>query len=107
MNKLVLGAAIFSLSMLANAQTADVTVTTTKEVADTEVINITADKSSVAIGKTDCIKDTGTRIKRSKDKNGCNGLPGNSYEREDLDRTGANTAGEALERLDPSIRISR
>jgi hypothetical protein len=107
MNKLILGAAIFSLSMLANANGADVTVTTTKEVADTADVNITADKSSIAIGKTDCIKETGTRIKRSKDKNGCNGLPGTSYEREDIDRTGAISAGEALERLDPSIQIRR
>ncbi len=102
MNKFILGAAIFSLSMVANANTADITVT-----ASSEQVNITADKSDVAISKSDCIKETGTRIKRAKDKKGCNGLPGNSYDRDDIERTGANTAGEALERLDPSIRISR
>ena len=102
MNKLILGAAIFSLSMFANANSADITVS-----ASSEQVNITADKSNVAIAKSDCIKETGTRIKRAKDKQGCNGLPGNSYDRDDIERTGANTVGEALERLDPSIRISR
>ena len=102
MNKLILGAAVFSLSMFANANSADVTVT-----ASSEQVTITADKSDVALAKSDCIKETGTRIKASKDKKGCNGLPGNSYDRDDLERTGTNTAGEALERLDPSIRISR
>ena len=107
MNKLILAAAIFSLSMLANAHSVDVTVSTSTEVAANEEVNITADKSNVVIGKTDCIKDTGTRIKRSSDKKSCNGLPGRSYDKDDIDRTGALSVGEALERLDPSIRISR
>lgn len=102
MYKLVFAAAIFSLSMFANATSADVTVT-----ASSEDVNITADKSGAALAKSDCIKETGTRIKAAKDEKGCNGLPGNSYDRDDLERTGANTAGEALERLDPSIRITR
>lgn len=103
MNKLILGAAIFSLSMFANANSADVTVTTSAA----EEVTITADKSDAALAKSDCIKETGTRIKRAKDKRGCNGLPGNSYDRDDIERTGAITVGEALEQLDPSIRISR
>jgi len=108
MNKLILGAAIFSLSMLANAQSASVSVSTTKaDASATEVVNITADKTEVADTKTRCITETGSRIKsKAKDKNGCNGAPGRSYDRDDLDSTGALTAGEALERLDPSVRIS-
>ena len=102
MYKLILAAAIFSLSTLANATSADVTVT-----ASSEQVYITADKSDVALSKSDCIKETGTRIKAGKDKKGCNGLAGRSYDKDDIDRTGANTAGEALERLDPSIRITR
>lgn len=102
MYKLILGAAIFSMSMFANAGGADVSVT-----ASSDQVNITADKSDIAIAKSDCIKETGTRIKVAKDKKGCNGLAGNSYDRDDIDRTGAITTGEALERLDPSIRISR
>jgi len=106
MNKLILGAAIFSLAALANAQSVDVTATATKDVAATEQVSISADKSDVTIAKTNCITQTGSRIK-STDKKGCNGKPGRSYDKDDIDRTGALTVGEALERLDPSIRISR
>ena len=107
MNKLILAAAIFSMAGLANAHSVDVTVTTIKDAAATEEINITADKVVEVAAKTNCVTETGSRIKRAKDKNGCNGLPGSSYDKDDIDRTGANTIGEALERLDPSIRISR
>jgi hypothetical protein len=106
MNKLILGAAIFSLSMLANAQSAGVTVTTAKDTPATEEVNITADKAEVSKVKSNCISTTGSRLK-AKDKRGCNGEPGRSYDKEDLDRTGALTVGEALERLDPSIQIRR
>ncbi|MGH8109536.1 MAG: hypothetical protein ACREO1_12580 [Arenimonas sp.] len=108
MFKLILGAAIFSMATLATAQNVDVKVTaTTKEAVATENINIRANMSGVAsFYKPRCITDTGTRIKhRAKDKNGCNGLAGNSYDRDDLDRTGALTVGEALMHLDPSISI--
>ena len=106
MNKLMLGAAIFGFSMLANAQTASVSVSATKDQAsESEVVNISADKSKVQVAKTNCITETGSRIKH-KDKKGCNGLPGQSYDRDDLSTTGASNIGEALEMLDPSIRIS-
>jgi len=107
MNKLILSAAIFSVSLFANAQGVDVAVNVKADAAVSEEVNITADKSSLSIGKTDCIKETGSRIKRAKDKKGCNGLAGNSYEREDIERTGTTNVGEALERLNPSIRITR
>lgn len=104
--RLILGTAIFSMATLANAQGADATAVTTKEVAATEDININADKSDVASAKTNCVTETGSRI-RHKDKKGCNGLPGRSYDKEDIDRTGANSIGEALQMLDPSIQIRR
>ena len=118
MNKLILGAAIFSLSMLANAQNASATVTAsaaepekTVEAAEIEDIQIHSGVTIIKDGKTGCIRETGTRIKsrvnKARDKNGYNGLAGRSYDKDDLDRTGAMTTGEALERLDPSIRISR
>ena len=107
MNKLILGAVIFSLSMLANAQSVDATVTTTKDATASQEVNISADKSAVVIANTGCITQTGTRIKSKKDKKDCNGLPGRSYDRDDIDRSGATTVGEALERLDPSIQIHR
>jgi hypothetical protein len=106
MKKLVLGAAIFSLSLLANAQTADVTVTAGKEVPASEEVNITADKKVVVV-RADCVRETGSRIKSKKDKKGCNGLPGRSYGKDELDSTGEINVSDALGRLDPSIQIRR
>jgi hypothetical protein len=48
-----------------------------------------------------CVRQTGTRIHRRS----C--LPGRSYDRQDIDRSGANTVADALRRLDPSVRIHR
>lgn len=110
MNKLILAAAIFSVSMLANAQGADVATTAAAEpekAAEVENIQIHSGMVIVKDEKSGCVKHTGTRLNKSRDKNGCNGEPGRSYSKDDLDSTGANSVGEALERLDPSIRISR
>lgn len=46
-----------------------------------------------------CVRRTGTRIVSQRL---C--LPGRAYTREDIRRSGALTVGEALRRLDPSIR---
>ena len=107
MYKVILSAAIFSLSTLAYAHNVDATVSASKEGAASEEVNISADKAEAVLVKTNCIRETGTRIKRAKDKKDCNGLPGRSYDKDDIDRTGALSIGEALERLDPSVRISR
>ena len=116
MNKFILGAAVFSLSMLANAQTVAVDASVSQaepvvtseagKTTEAESIQIRSGTTLVKAEKTGCITTTGSRIK-SRNKNGCNGEPGRSYDKEDLDRTGAISVGEALERLDPSIRISR
>lgn len=108
MNKLILGAAIFSMATLANAQAVDATVTTTTDVAVAEdvTINASADKSDVASKpKHNCIADTGSHLKKARDRTGCNGEPGRSYDRADIESTGELTAGEALERLDVSVSI--
>ncbi|KFN48625.1 hypothetical protein [Arenimonas composti] len=55
------------------------------------------------VNDTGCVRSTGTLIRRKPDANGCNGLPGSSYSREDLDRTGAGSTAEALERLDSRL----
>ncbi len=108
MYKLILGTVIFSMATLVNAENADVkATTTTQEVVETENTNIDANISGVASLKSNCVTETGTRIKRAKDKKGCNGLPGRSYDKDDIDRTGATNIGDALQMLDPSISISR
>lgn len=47
-----------------------------------------------------CPDTTASRIKRPR---GTCSAPGRVYTRDDLDRTGATTAGDALSKLDPSI----
>jgi len=53
-----------------------------------------------------CIRDTGSRIKRT-DPTACNGEPGRSYSREELESAGGMDMADALRRLDPSISIGR
>ncbi|MBB5016672.1 hypothetical protein [Rehaibacterium terrae] len=48
-----------------------------------------------------CVRETGTRLPRRA----C--LPGRSYDREDLLRTGATDIGDALRRLDPAVSVHR
>jgi hypothetical protein len=54
----------------------------------------------------DCPRPTGSRIVR-KERDGCVVGAGRSYDRRDLDSTGARDAGQALQMLDPSIRGRR
>lgn len=51
-----------------------------------------------------CIRQTGSRIRQRDAKTACNGQPGRSYSKDDLDRTGQPSLAEALRTLDPSIR---
>ena len=51
-----------------------------------------------------CIRQTGSRIRQRDAKTRCNGQPGRSYSKDDLDRTGQTGLAEALRTLDPSIR---
>ncbi len=63
---------------------------------------LAAESARAAALKEICVQDTGTRIKRPPDKASCM-QPGRSYSKDELDRTGANSIGEALERLDPRL----
>lgn len=51
---------------------------------------------------TDCLRSTGTRIPLREGR--CSISPGRAYSRADIDRTGAFTTFDALQRLDPAIR---
>jgi hypothetical protein len=53
-----------------------------------------------------CIRYTGSHISR-REKDKCTGAVGRSYDREDIERTGATDIGQALERLDPSVSVRR
>ncbi len=49
-----------------------------------------------------CLQDTGSRLPAA----GATCLPGRSYSKNDIDNTGATTAGGALRLLDPSITVT-
>lgn len=63
-----------------------------------------ADESSSSDNRN-CLKQTGSRIKPRADAKGrrCVSAPGASYDKEDIDRTGATDLKDALRRLDPAV----
>lgn len=71
-----------------------------------ETIVVTPDESKAAPRDKGCIRATGTRTAK-RDRKGCTGAAGQSYSREDIDRTGATDLGDALRRLSPSATVSR
>jgi hypothetical protein len=50
-----------------------------------------------------CVRDTGSHIPPPKGQ--CLPVAGNSYSQQDIQRTGANNVGQALQMLDPSVQI--
>lgn len=69
-----------------------------------------ATDETVAISAADaepdrrCVRETGTRIP-ARDDDGCTALPGDSYDRDDIDRTGAIDTADAIRKLSPSATI--
>lgn len=51
-----------------------------------------------------CIRYTGSHIPPPEGQ--CLSVPGNSYNRQDIKRTGATNIGQALQMLDPSVRVT-
>lgn len=50
-----------------------------------------------------CIRDTGSHIPPPKGQ--CLPVAGNSYSQKDIQNTGANNVGQALQMLDPSVTV--
>lgn len=55
------------------------------------------------LADTGCLRSTGTHIPLREGR--CALLAGRVYSRSDIHRTGASTTAEALQRLDPSVRV--
>jgi len=51
-----------------------------------------------------CIRKTGSRIRERDTRTPCNGQPGRSYTKDDLDRTGHTNLADALRTLDPAVQ---
>ena len=54
-------------------------------------------------GDRNCLQDTGSLIKPKPGN--CLPVHGNSYSKDDIDRTGQPTLGPALQMLDPSVTV--
>lgn len=55
------------------------------------------------VADTGCVRSSGTLARRRVDANGCNGQPGSSYSREELQRSGGMNTADALKRLDARL----
>ena len=69
--------------------------------ASTPVSGKTEDKPRLS--EANCVRQTGSRIRQRDAKTACNGQPGRSYSKDDLDRTGHTNLADALRTLDPSV----
>ena len=108
MKRLVLAVVLSGVVFAAAAQTpvaepatqvADSTVSTETPVANGEE-NVAANAKP---SSSNCIQQTGSRIRVKNQSGKCNGEPGSAYSREDIRGTGRADLGEALRTLDTSI----
>ena len=95
----------------ASAQNADASATTT--VSTTAATDQSANAASdVAVGTRavpapgdhNCIRDTGSHIPPPKGK--CLPVAGRTYSHDDIQRTGQQDVGRALQQLDPSVQVT-
>ncbi len=109
MKRLVLAVVLCGSVFAAAAQTpvaepaAPVVDTTT---LSTETPVAKADDSVAANDKptaSNCIQQTGSRIRAKNQAGKCNGAPGSAYTRDDIRGTARGDLGEALRTLDTSI----
>jgi hypothetical protein len=66
--------------------------------------NLNSKPASAAATDPNCLAYTGSNITPAKSS--CRGF-GRSYSNADIERTGTNSAGDALAQLDPSITVHR
>lgn len=76
------------------------------EPAAGETIVVRNDASAGPAPDAGCIRESGTLL-RKRDKKGCTGAPGQSYGRDQIDRTGAIDTGDAIRKLSPSASLRR
>ncbi len=110
MNKQLLATALFAVcsgaafALPAFAQTSpDSSQTqTTTATSNQQAAASTSSKRAVPpLDSRACIRDTGSHIPPPKGQ--CLPVAGNSYSQKDIQRTGANNIGQALQMLDPSV----
>lgn len=102
MNKLAVSFMISAFAFSAHAQAPTPAAAGQEPSKAAEVTQISGEKDQQA--SSNCLQHTGTRIV-SKDKNACVNAAGRSFSQADIRHTGATDAGDALQLLDPSIRV--
>lgn len=111
MKRLALTATLLSLALAASAQTAAPATadpiapqTAATAPAETSTNQNKADAKDEAADRN-CLKYTGSRLAPRADSKGrkCVNATGRSYNRDDIDRTGAVDLGDAIRKLDPAV----
>lgn len=108
MHRFALALALGFTALSAQAQTAPATAPATAEAtaASDTVIEVRNDGTASEALDTGCVRETGT-LTPKRDKKGCTGAAGQSYSREDIDRTGATDTADAVRALSPGARVRR
>ena len=109
MKRLILAAVLSGVVFAVAAQTpvaepvvpvADTAAVSTETPVANGDENVAANANSSA---SNCIQQTGSRIRVKNQAGKCNGAPGSAYTREDIRGTGRADIGEALRALDRSV----
>ena len=88
------------LGMLVAVATFGCATTTRNSPADTRAARNSLESSAERVDPM-CVRDTGSRIKRTGDYKPCVAQPGTTYTQDQLDQTGRLDVAEALRYLDP------
>lgn len=96
-NTFPIAAPLIALLLLSGFVQADEGTATGNEPAATPVSETTPHE---------CLQHTGSHLPRDA-ADPCIDAPGEVHTREDIERTGAVTVGDALRRLSPSVRVGR
>jgi hypothetical protein len=101
MIKLIFSAALLAVATAALAAPQNLPSANQPQANAAPTASTTAKRSPLKPGDRQCIRDTGSLIPPKKGE--CLPVAGRSYTKQDIDSTGENTLGPALEKLDPAI----
>lgn len=99
------GAALASPAFAQNSPNAPTTKRAVATAADQSATTSTQNgkRAIPPLDSRMCIRDTGSHIPPPKGQ--CLPVAGNSYSQKDIQNTGANNVGQALQMLDPSVTV--
>ena len=107
MKKLILTTALIAAAGFGGAAFAQTTTDGSATMATQQTATANADATAKQVpepGSRNCVRETGSHIRRHDQP--CLPVNGNSYSKEDLDRTGYGNIGQALQALDPNVQVT-